>query len=183
MITLENKEITKYGRGNAFDNKTRRSYMEQPNVKAFNKKFYKQALIGRPLTWNSVEELEEQLMEYFKLCDETATIPTITAIATWLHCSRELIYRHANDENSPFHDALKNVINICHTSLENGAVDGKVNSVVYIFMGKNYFDLEDSKNITVTPATSNSTNSQETMDAIQKQIEEENVPNADYQED
>lgn len=180
---MENKEITKYGRGNGFDNKTRRSYMEQPNVKAFNKKFYKQALIGRPLTWNSVEELEEQLMEYFKLCDETATIPTITAIATWLHCSRELIYRHANDENSPFHDTLKNVINICHTSLENGAVDGKVNSVVYIFMGKNYFDLEDSKNITVTPATSNSTNSQETMDAIQKQIEEENVPNADYQED
>lgn len=180
---MENKEITKYGRGNAFDNKTRRSYMEQPNVKAFNKKFYKQALIGRPLTWNSVEELEEQLMEYFKLCDETATIPTITAIATWLHCSRELIYRHANDENSPFHDTLKNVINICHTSLENGAVDGKVNSVVYIFMGKNYFDLEDSKNITVTPATSNSINSQETMDAIQKQIEEENVPNADYQED
>lgn len=180
---MENKEITKYGRGNAFDNKTRRSYMEQPNVKAFNKKFYKQALIGRPLTWNSVEELEEQLMEYFKLCDETATIPTITAIATWLHCSRELIYRHANDENSPFHDTLKNVINICHTSLENGAVDGKVNSVVYIFMGKNYFNLEDSKNITVTPATSNSTNSQETMDAIQKQIEEENVPNADYQED
>ena len=180
---MENKEITKYGRGNAFDNKTRRSYMEQPNVKAFNKKFYKQALIGRPLTWNSVEELEEQLMEYFKLCDETATIPTITAIATWLHCSRELIYRHANDENSPFHDTLKNVINICHTSLENGAVDGKVNSVVYIFMGKNYFDLEDSKNITVTPATSNSTNSQETMDAIQKQIEEETIPNADYQED
>lgn len=180
---MENKEITKYGRGNAFDNKTRRSYMEQPNVKAFNKKFYKQALIGRPLTWNSVEELEEQLMEYFKLCDETATIPTITAIATWLHCSRELIYRHANDENSPFHDTLKNVINICHTSLENGAVDGKVNSVVYIFMGKNYFDLEDSKNITVTPATSNTINSQETMDAIQKQIEEENVPNADYHED
>lgn len=180
---MENKEITKYGRGNAFDNKTRRSYMEQPNVKAFNKKFYKQALIGRPLTWNSVEELEEQLIEYFKLCDETATIPTITAIATWLHCSRELIYRHANDENSPFHDTLKNVINICHTSLENGAVDGKVNSVVYIFMGKNYFDLEDSKNITVTPATSSTTNSQETMDAIQRQIEEETVPNADYQED
>ena len=90
---MENKEITKHGRGNLFDNKTRRSYMEQPNVKAFNNVFYKKALIGRPLTWKSVEELEEQLVEYFKLCDETATIPTITAIATWLHCSRELIYR------------------------------------------------------------------------------------------
>ena len=183
MIILENKELTKSGRGNAFDNKTRRSYMAQPNVKEFNKVFYKKALTGRPLTWNSVKELETQLEEYFELCDKTATIPTITAIATWLHCSRELIYRHANDVNSPFHDTLKTVINICHTSLENGAVDGKVNSVVYIFMGKNYFDLEDSKNITVTPATSDSlTNSQETMDAIQKQIEEENIPNAEFTE-
>ena len=49
-------------------------------------------------------------------------------------------------------------------------------------MGKNYFNLEDSKNITVTPATTTLANSQETMDAIQKQIEEENVPNADFHE-
>lgn len=180
---MENKELTKSGRGNAFDNKTRRSYMAQPNVKEFNKVFYKKALTGRPLTWKNVEELETQLEEYFELCDKTATIPTITAIATWLHCSRELIYRHANNVNSPFHDTLKTVINICHTSLENGAVDGKVNSIVYIFMGKNYFNLEDSKNITVTPNTGDSgTNGHETMNAIQKQIEEEHVSNANYEE-
>lgn len=182
--TKEDSKAFKVGRGNQFDNKTRRSYMAQPNVKEFNKTFYKRALTGRPLTWSSVEELESNLLEYFKLCDKTDTIPTITAIATWLHCSRELIYRHANDTNSPFHDTLKSVINICHTSLENGAVDGKVNSVVYIFMGKNYFNLEDSKNITVTPATSDfQANNQATMDAIQKQLAEETVPNADYHED
>ena len=58
-----------------------------------------------------------------------------------------------------------------------------MNSVLYMFLGKNYFGLKDDKNITVTPATSDSlTNSQETMDAIQKQIEEENIPNAEFKE-
>lgn len=71
---------------------------------------------------------------------------------------------------------------MCHVALENRAIGNGMNSVLYMFLGKNYFGLKDDKNITVTPATSNSTNSQETMDAIQKQIEEENVPNADYQE-
>ena len=78
---------------------------------------------------------------------------------------------------------FKNVINVCHTSLENGAVDGKVNSVVYIFMGKNYFSLTDNKDITISANSDKQiVNSRETMDAIQKQLEEETIPNADYQE-
>lgn len=157
--------------------------MSKPNVKEFNKVMFKKAMIGRPFKFDNVEKLEKEIVDYFELCDRTDTVPTITGMATWLHCNRDTIYAHANNSNSPFSDVFKNAINACHLSLENGAIDGAVNSVVYIFMGKNYFSLKDDKNITVTPATSNSTNSQETMDAIQKQIEEENVPNADYQED
>lgn len=183
QLTKREKEATKPIRGNGYNNKARQSYMAQPNVKEFNKVMFKKAMIGRPFKFNNVEKLENEIVDYFSLCDRTDTVPTITGMATWLHCNRDTIYAHANDSNSPFSDVFKNAINACHLSLENGAIDGKVNSVVYIFMGKNYFNLEDSKNITVTPATSNSTNSQETMDAIQKQIEEENVPNADYQED
>ena len=183
QLTKREEEATKPIRGNGYNNKARQSYMAQPNVKEFNKVMFKKAMIGRPFKFNNVEKLENEIVDYFSLCDRTDTVPTITGMATWLHCNRDTIYAHANDSNSPFSDVFKNAINACHLSLENGAIDGKVNSVVYIFMGKNYFNLEDSKNITVTPATSNSTNSQETMDAIQKQIEEENVPNADYQED
>lgn len=183
QLTKREEEATKPKRGNAYNNKSRQSYMAQPNVKEFNKVMFKKAMIGRPFKFDNVEKLENEIVDYFSLCDRTDTVPTITGMATWLHCNRDTIYAHANDSNSPFSDVFKNAINACHLSLENGAIDGKVNSVVYIFMGKNYFNLEDSKNITVTPATSNSTNSQETMDAIQKQIEEENVPNADYQED
>lgn len=169
-------------RGNYINNKSRQQYMAQPNVKEFNRTFMPKALTGRPYKWNSVEVLEKELVDYFSLCDKTDTVPTITGIATWLHCSRETIYAHANNPNSQFSDILKNVINACQSSLENGAIDGKVNSVVYIFMGKNYFGLKDDKNITVTPSQNTSLNTQSTMDAIQKQLEEETTPNADYKE-
>ena len=49
-------------------------------------------------------------------------------------------------------------------------------------MGKNYFGLKDDKNITVTPSQNSTINTQSTMDAIQKQLEEETTPNADYEE-
>lgn len=183
QLTKREEEATKPIKGNSYNNKKRQAYMSKPNVKEFNREMVKKSMTGRPCMFDNVGEVENGIVDYFALCDRTDTVPTITGIATWLHCSRDTIYRHANDSNSPFSDVFKNAINTCHLSLENGAIDGAVNSVVYIFMGKNYFGLKDDKNITVTPATSNSTNSQETMDAIQKQIEEENVPNADYQED
>lgn len=183
-LTEREKAVTTPGRGNSYNNKARQSYMAQPHVKEFNKTFVKKALTGKPCKFDSVEYVENELLEYFELCDKTNTVPTITAIATWLHCHRDTIYAHANNPNSLYSDVFKNVINVCHTALENGAVDGKVNSVVYIFMGKNYFNLRDDKNITVSPADSNQTiNSTETMDAIQKQLAEETVPNADFQEE
>lgn len=180
---MDNKELRASGRGNMYDNKARQSYMAQPNVKEFNKTFVPKALTGRPYKWDSVEKLETELLDYFELCDKTNTVPTITAIATWLHCNRDTIYAHANNSNSPFSDVLKNVINVCHTALENGAVDGKVNSVVYIFMGKNYFSLTDTKDITISAQNDRATiTSSETMEALQKQIEEESIPNATFTE-
>lgn len=182
-LSEREKNAIKPIKGNSYNNKSRQSYMAQPNVKEFNKTFVKKALVGRPCRFDSVEHVEKELIDFFELCDRTDTVPTITAIASWLHCSRDTIYAHANNPNSQFSDVFKNVINVCHTSLENGAVDGKVNSVVYIFMGKNYFGLRDDKNITVTPTSDNAQiSSKSTMDAIQKQLEEETIPNADYQE-
>ena len=44
--------------------------------------------------------------------------------------------------------------------------------------------MRDDKNITVSPSSDKQTiNSSETMDAIQKQLAEETVPNADFRID
>lgn len=184
-LTAKERQVVEAGkkRGNQTNNKARQSYMAQPNVKEFNKNFISKALTGRPYMWNSVEELENEIGNYFELCERTAVVPTITSLCGWLHCDRSTFYDHANNSNSPFSHTLKNVLTICHSCLENGTIDGKINPVTFIFLGKNYFGLKDDKNITVTPSQSDSkVNTQETMDAIQKQIEEETIPNADFKE-
>lgn len=180
-IMDEKSEISiKNGRGSRIDNKSRKSYMAQDNVKKFNKSMREHSMkIGRPYAFDSVERLAEDVQKYFDLCEETNVVPTITSLALWIGCDRDTIYNHANNSNSPFFGILKTAINYCHSTLENGTVDGKVNPVTYIFMAKNYFGLRDDKQITVTPTTEQ-VNTPATMEALQRQIAEENVMNADY---
>lgn len=171
----------------SINHSSKNSYMSDPNVKEFmmemNDRAFGKKSRGRPPSFSSLEQLDKDLDDYIDLCSRTNTTPTVASVALWLDCDRDTIYNHANNPNSIYFGTCKRIINMCHIALENRAIGNGMNSVLYMFLGKNYFGLKDDKNITVTPATSNSTNSQETMDAIQKQIEEENIPNADYQED
>lgn len=171
----------------SINSKNKNSYMSDPNVKEFMKEMNERAFgksrIGRPTAFSSLEQLEKDLDEYIELCRRTDTTPTVASAALWLDCDRDTIYNHANNPNSIYFGTCKRIINMCHVSLENRAIGNGMNSVLYMFLGKNYFGLKDDKNITVTPNTGDSgTNSQETMNAIQKQIEEEHVSNADYEE-
>lgn len=181
-------EKAKNSRGSSTNNKSATSYMSQPNVQEFNRQMQKRIFnstgIGRPYAFGSIEQLESDIAEYFDVCNNTQTVPTITSLALWLRVDKTTIYEHANNSNSPFSTILKNVITYCHSIIQNGTVEGKINPVTYIFISKNDYSMRDDKNITVSPATSDQTiNSTETMDAIQKQLAEETVPNADFQED
>lgn len=166
---------------NAAVNKDRKEYMAQPRVKEFNKAMTDRlfGVGGRPPAFKSVEQLNKDIKDFLDLCYKTTTIPTVMGLATWLGVSRDTIYAHANDPRSPFSYSVKNFIDICHLSLENGAIDGKVNPVTYIFMGKNYFSLTDSKDIKVSATNDQSSpNAEETANALRKQLEEETTPNA-----
>lgn len=171
---------------NAAVNKDRKEYMAQPRVKEYSKAMSDRlfGVGGRPPAFKSVEQLDEDIKGYLDLCYDTTTIPTVMGLATWLGCSRDTLYAHANDSRSPFSYSVKNFIDLCHLSIENGAIDGKVNPVTYIFMGKNYFGLSDSKDIKVSATNDSSApNAQETANALRKQLEEETIPNATIAED
>lgn len=168
----------------SFHNPQAVEYMQKPSVIEFSRTLTDRAFSskhGRPMAFSSVEQLESDFKEFMELCYKTSTTPTIVAMALWLDCNRDTIYAHASDSNSPFSETCKKMIEVCHQSLENRAVDGKTNAVLYMFLGKNYFGMKDDKNITVTPA-SQSDIPADTMGAIQKQLEQENIPNADYTE-
>lgn len=178
------KEIlaTKKTGPKSFNNKDAVEYMRRPNVIKFNRTLTDRAFAkNKPVAFSSVEQVTNDFKEFMELCYETSTTPTVTAMALWLGCDRDTIYYHANNSNSLYFGVCKNMIDVCHQSLENRAVDGKTNAVLYMFLGKNYFGMKDDKNITVTPA-SQSDIPADTMGAIQKQLEQENIPNADYTE-
>ena len=167
----------------SISNKQGQEYMSDPNTISFTdalmNRSFNSSGIGRPYAFESVEKLEEDIKEYIKLCYDTSTIPTVSSSAMWLGVNRDTLYEHANNSNSPFSDTCKNLISICQIALENGAIKNKVNSVLYMFLGKNYFGLKDDKNITVSASQGSNINSQETADALRKQLEEETTPNAE----
>lgn len=157
-------------------------YMSDPNTIKFTDALMDRAFnkTGRPYAFESVEVLENDIVEYIQLCYETCTIPTVSSAGMWLGCDRDTLYIHANNPNSPFFGTCKKLIDICHVSMENGAIKNKMNSVLYMFLSKNYFGLKDDKNITVLASNnSGNVNTQETVDALRKQLSEENTPNAD----
>lgn len=168
-------------------NKGSLAYMSKENVKGFNREIQKKVFnpsgIGRPYAFSSMEQLKTDISEYFEVCDKYGVMPTISNLALWLNVNPDTLYEHRNNSNSPFSDVIKNTFNYLHSIMQDGTLAGEINPVTYIFLSKNYYGMRDDKNITVTPTTNDSTiNTQETMSAIQKQLEEENVANADYQE-
>ena len=181
-------EKAKNSRGSSTNNKSATSYMSQPNVQEFNRQMQKRIFnpsgIGRPYAFGSIEQFEKDVSDYFEVCNNTQTVPTITSLALWLRVDKSTIYEHANNSNSPFSNTLKNIITYCHSIIQNGTVEGKINPVTYIFISKNDYSMRDDKNITVTPnSDKDPINSSETLAAIQKQLQEETVPNADFHEE
>lgn len=158
-------------------------YLDNPSVKAFNKELRNRAFVKK-CAFEHFEDVGLEINHYFDLCDTHSVIPSITSLCLYLGIARDTLYAHANNPNSPYSDTLKQAISYCHSILEGGAFEGKVPAVPYIFTAKNFFGMRDDKNITVSPSSDKQlTNSAETMDAIQKQLQEETVPNADFQEE
>lgn len=160
-------------------NKT--GYFSQDNVKAFTKAMATRCFAkpdkpkrGRGGFFDTPEELEDNIMEYFSLCADTEVVPTISALACWLQISRDDIYNHLRNPNSIFADSFRKAVNFCHMCLENGASESKINSVAYIFQAKNYFGMKDTQEVHVQTPGQEIANAQVTLDALRQQKEQEN---------
>ena len=172
-------------------------YMSQENVKDFQKDlvahcFGKTAKRkqGRGTFFDTREELEEWIADYFICLADHEMIPTVSSLACWLKCDARTIQNHAENPNSEFYEPCKEALAICHAVLEGGATESKLNSVAYIFQAKNYFGMKDQQEITVgTNIGNNQINSEDTLKALKEQKQKEalasvdvNVKEANYQE-
>ena len=181
------KEVSKQNnstKNNQTVNKGSIAYMSRDNVKAFDKIIRERIFkVGKPYAFDKIEDLEKELSDYFDTCNNYNIMPTVTNCALWLGCDRDTIYNHANNPTSPYFGVMKNLITYLHDKMQAGTLSGDINPVTYIFLSKNYYGMRDDKNIQVSATNSQgSPNSEETANALRKQLEEEHIPDATFSE-
>lgn len=181
IMNLENDK-KKHNNNLTKQQKAKEQYLSDENVKGFYKEL-RQPIFKKKYAFDHYESFESELEHYFDLCDNYNQVPSPTSLAVYLGTNTDTIYEHMHNPNSPYSDAIKRTMTYLHAINEGGANSGKIPAVLYIFNSKNFFGMKDDKNITVSAVNHQPINSTETMDAIQKQLAEETVPNADFQEE
>lgn len=63
---------------------------------------------GKPLKWNSPEELKEKINEYFKWADDNKKHITVGGLAWWLNCNRDTLLNYENSEENDWLKRLDN---------------------------------------------------------------------------
>ena len=158
----------------------RSGYCSQDNVKE-----YEHALVthsfgknapkkkGRGTFFETVEEFDEWAIEFFDLCARLEIVPTMSGLCCWLKVDRNALFTHANNPNSVFYDSCKQAIDICHNVLEAGATEMKFSTQAYVFQSKNYYKMRDTQDVNLGVSTGNSIVNNDSLDALQKQHENE----------
>lgn len=65
------------------------------------------ANIGRPLKFNSVDELEQKIKDYYQDCIDRSKPLTIAGLACYLDVDRHTIYNYENKSDEFFHTIKK----------------------------------------------------------------------------
>lgn len=155
-------------------------YLSQPNVKAFNSiitqrmldkmdERVKKGIKGRPQLFKSIEECQEDIGGYFKLCYDYNMIPTVASFCTYIGSTKEYVYDHINNPSSDFADLLKVAVSTILSYQETGVMSNEVPSVPFIFLGKNYHGFKDTQDVNLSATNQTQTNPN-TLNAIKDQI-------------
>ena len=106
-----------------------------------------------PVDLNDAEQVKIRIHEYFKICAEDDMKPGVADFAFALGISRQELWNIVSGKRvkpDAVLDALKRTYYALNAQLENYAMNGKVNPVTFIFLGKNHFAYQDKQEITVS---------------------------------
>lgn len=95
----------------------------------------------------SDEEFEAEVDGYLMYCYNNKQVPTQTGLCLWLGVSRDTMNRWRQSSSESKSRVAKNAIEIFHKIIEEKALDGELNPVLYMFYGKNWFGLSDKTEI------------------------------------
>ena len=170
------KQATKFQNLPTFPKNKVSQWLREDNVKAFNKILLDKAFMKHiPLT--EPEVLSIELQKYFECCYSHDIVPTISSMSVWLGVNKDTIYSNIAHK-SRCSDVLSQAVNFCHSINENGAISGSINTVLYMFLSKNYYGMKDNTTLNLTTGLQDNTiNNINTMKVIQEQIAIEHAEN------
>lgn len=105
------------------------------------------------------EQLRSRVVEYFQLCAEHDMKPGVAAVGLAIGLDRRRLWeiRSGSSRNVSIPQECKDIINEVYDSLEvlweGYMINGKINPVSGIFLGKNNFGYQDKQEYVVTPNT------------------------------
>jgi len=105
------------------------------------------AKVGRPLKFQSLEKLQQDIDNYFKECDEQKRPYTITGLAYALDTSRETLLDY--EEKSEYSDTIKKAKERCQRYVEEYLFTGK-NTAGAIFNLVNNYGWQNKQNTDIT---------------------------------
>ena len=126
------------------------------------------------------EEIVERLNWYFfDYCVRYQVRPTLDSCAMALGLSRETLNNWEHGESGSFKlDTAKKIKYLVKNFMEAATMEGKLNPIIWMFYGKNYFGMVDKQEMVLTPNRSEADADvqaiQERLQSMQKQLPEGN---------
>ena len=106
-------------------------------------------------------ELQQRLDEYFRMAEQREIPPTVEEMALYCGYTAQTFKEWRSGRNKGFPDVepgittatiCKKAMDLMHQIDAVLTESGKLNTVAYIFRSKNYYDMADRQEITITPS-------------------------------
>lgn len=102
-----------------------------------------------------LDKIKDRTTAYLAHCERFGNLPTMQGYAGWLGISRKSLYEWLSNGKGPQTvDLLERIRDLFVDISTQAASSGKINPVTWIFYSKNYFEMQDSVELTVAPANS-----------------------------
>ena len=129
---------------------------------------------------NDPVQLGERLVDYFQLCADHDMKPGVAALSLAIGLDRRRLWEINNDvagRNVSMPQESKDIIKTAYNSLEvlweGYMINGKINPVSGIFLGKNHFGYQDKQEYVVTPNTMNQNTPVDVIEAKYEELPDE----------
>ena len=123
-----------------------------------NSRFLRHALTTMnmpPIDISDEKQVEERVIWYFNHCADNEMKPTVKGLCNALGISRNTIRTWYNEEyRGATHSAIiKKAYDLLEELWEDYMLNGKINPVSGIFLGRNHWGYQDKIDLVVTPNT------------------------------